>query len=75
MTVEGESLYTLINDKKGDYKKLKKYLNKDGNFEESSLNSKPVFDVMIDGIEESTYDYLADKEAEEAAAKESDYDY
>ena len=29
---------------------------------------------MIDGIEESTYDYLTEKEAQEAAAKQPDYE-
>ena len=74
MFVGGESLYTLIDKKEKGYKKFKKYLRKDGRYEESSENSKPIFDVMIDGIEESTYDYLTEKEAAEEAAKQPDYE-
>lgn len=74
MFVGGESLYSLIDGKTKDYKKFRKYLKKNGSYEESSENSKPIFDVMIDGIEESTYDYLTEKEAEEAAAKQPDYE-
>ena len=73
MYVDGESLYTLIDSKADGYEKFKDRLKKNGSYVESSVNSKPIFDVMIDGIEESTYDYLADKEASEAAAKEPDY--
>lgn len=71
MTIGGTSLKDLIkNDSK--YKKYKKYV-KDGAFRDSYDRSAPAFDLIIDGIEESTYDYLADQNSEAETTEEEEY--
>ena len=56
----------------GKYKKYKKYV-KDGAFRDSYDRSAPAFDLIIDGIEESTYDYLADQNSEAETTEEEEY--
>ncbi|MFR0988084.1 MAG: hypothetical protein ACLSF3_03045, partial [Anaerobutyricum hallii] len=53
-------LYTVAN-----FKKYKKYI-KNGNLQESMTQSKSIFDTFIDGITESTQDYLAEQSADSA---------
>lgn len=55
-TIDGSSLNTLSTSN-ASFKKYKKYI-KNGNFQESMKQSKSVFDTFIDGITESTQDYL-----------------
>ena len=56
-TIDGSSLDTLATSN-ANFKKYKKYI-KNGNFQESMEQSKSIFDTFIDGITESTEDYLA----------------
>ncbi|MDO5145771.1 MAG: BMP family ABC transporter substrate-binding protein [Eubacteriales bacterium] len=62
-TVEGESLSELVEEDE-NYKKYKKYVY-DGAFHESEKRSAPAMDFMMDGVEESTYDYLLEESEEE----------
>lgn len=61
-TIDGSSLDTLAKSNK-KYKKYKKYI-KNGNLQESMKQSKSIFDTFIDGITESTQDYLADQKSD-----------
>lgn len=47
------------------FKKYKKYI-KNGNLQESMTQSKSVFDIFVDGVTESTHDYLAEQEEKSA---------
>lgn len=58
-TIDGSSLDTLAKSNK-KFKKYKKYI-KNGSLQESMTQSKSVFDTFIDGITESTQDYLAEQ--------------
>ena len=62
-TVDGDSLEDLVKTDK-DFKKYKKMVSK-GEFHESDAQSAPMMEFLVDGVEVSTYDYLAEKEAEE----------
>ncbi len=70
MKIDGQTLDSLVKDN-GKYKKYRKYI-KNHTFQESMENSAPVFDLMIDGIEESTYDYVGEAEAEKKAYDEDE---
>ena len=70
-TVDGDSLETLAEDN-DDFKKFAKNI-KDGEYRESAKRSAPSMDFFVDGIEESTYDYLGDGE-ENAETDEADSD-
>lgn len=70
-TVDGDSLETLVEDN-DDFKKFAKNI-KDGEYRESAKRSAPSMDFFVDGIEESTYDYLGDGE-ENAETDEADSD-
>ena len=63
-TVDGSSLDTLAKSNK-KFKKYKKYI-KNGNLQESMTQSKSVFDIFVDGVTESTHDYLAEQEEKSA---------
>lgn len=63
-TIDGSSLNTLATSNK-KFKKYKKYI-KNGNFRESMTQSKSIFDTFIDGITESTQDYLAEQSTDSA---------
>lgn len=63
-TIDGSSLDTLAASNKS-FKKYKKYI-KNGNFRESMTQSKSIFDTFIDGITESTQDYLAEQSTDSA---------
>jgi basic membrane protein A len=68
MTVDGETVKSLVKNDK-DFKKFKSYVSK-GEFQESRKKSAPVMDFLIDGVHESTGNFLtSDDETEE----ESDY--
>ena len=58
-TIDGSSLEELAKSNK-KFKKYKKYI-KNGKLQESMTQSKSVFDVFVDGITESTQDYLAEQ--------------
>ena len=58
-TIDGSSLDELAKSNK-KFKKYKKYI-KNGKLQESMTQSKSVFDVFVDGITESTQDYLAEQ--------------
>ncbi len=58
-TIDGSSLDTLAKSN-SKFKKYKKYI-KNGNFQESMEQSQSIFDTFIDGITESTHDYLAEQ--------------
>ncbi len=57
-TIEGDSLEERIEEDK-DYKAYKKNV-KNGEYQESIKRSAPSMNFLIDGIEESTHDYLDD---------------
>ena len=63
-TIDGSSLDTLAKSNK-KFKKYKKYI-KNGNLQESMTQSKSVFDIFVDGVTESTHDYLAEQEEKSA---------
>ena len=63
-TIDGSSLDTLATSNT-NFKKYKKYI-KNGNLQESMTQSKSIFDTFIDGITESTQDYLAEQSADSA---------
>ncbi len=69
-TVDGDSLETLA-EENDDFKKFAKNI-KDGEYLESNKRSAPSMDFFIDGIEVSTYDYLAGENAEETDADVAD---
>ena len=72
-TVDGDSLETLA-EENDDFKKFAKNI-KDGEYRESVRRSAPLMDFYVDGIEESTYDYLSDGEdADETSADVDDAD-
>ena len=68
-TVNGESLATLAEEDE-DYQKYAKSI-RNGEYQESSKRSAPSMDFFVDGVEESTYDYLGDSEDTEEAAESS----
>lgn len=68
-TVNGESLATLAEEDE-DYQKYAKSI-RNGEYQESSKRSAPSMDFFVDGVEESTYDYLGDSEDIEEAAESS----
>ena len=59
-TVEESSLETLAQEDE-DFKKYAKNI-KNGEYQESGKRSAPSMEFFVDGIEESTYDYLGDEE-------------
>lgn len=67
-TISGDKL-----DKKLSSKKYKAYAGyvSEGEFHESEQFSAPAFDIIIDGVEISTEDFIAEKEAELKALEES----
>ena len=72
-TVDGDSLENLA-EENDDFKKFAKNI-KDGEYRESVRRSAPLMDFYVDGIEESTYDYLSDGEdADETSADVDDAD-
>lgn len=66
-TVDGDSLEDLVKTA-SDFKKYKKLVS-NGEYKESSKRSAPMIEFLIDGVEESTYDYLA--EIEEGSSEAS----
>lgn len=67
-TVNGESLTNLAENSE-NFKKYKKYIS-DGEFQESVKRSAPVMEFLIDGISESTENYLPEDEASEASTED-----
>lgn len=59
-TVDGSSLETLAEDD-ADFKKYAKNI-KGGEYKESGKRSAPSMEFFVDGVEESTYNYLGDEE-------------
>lgn len=59
-TVDGDSLETLA-EENDDFKGYKKYI-KNGEYQESVKRSAPMMEFFVDGVEESTYNYLEDEE-------------
>lgn len=72
-TVDGDSLETLA-EENDDFGVYKKYI-KDGEYQESVKRSAPTMAFFVDGVEESTYDYLEDEEDTDAdTSEETDTD-
>ncbi len=67
-TVNGSSLETL-SEEDDDFTKFAKNI-KNGEYQESGRRSAPSMNFFVDGVEESTYDYLDDEE--DTADSESD---
>lgn len=59
-TVDGDSLETLV-EENDDFKGYEKYI-KNGEYQESVKRSAPTMEFFVDGVEESTYDYLEEEE-------------
>jgi len=64
-TVDGSSLETLAEDD-ADFKKYAKNI-KGGEYKESGKRSAPSMEFFVDGVEESTYNYLGDEEIPQTA--------
>ncbi|MCD8018642.1 MAG: BMP family ABC transporter substrate-binding protein [Clostridiales bacterium] len=71
-TVNDSSLADLV-ETDDDFSKYKKYLSGD-EYLESSKRSAPTMDFYIDGVEVSTYDYIAAEEATSESTDEYDSD-
>lgn len=68
-TVDGETMEELVKDNK-EFKKFKSYVTK-GEFKESVKQAVPVMDFLIDGIRESTDNFLPEEDsAEEESTSE-----
>lgn len=68
-TVDGSSLETLAEDD-ADFKKYAKNI-KGGEYKESGKRSAPSMEFFVDGVEESTYNYLGDEENTTDSGSES----
>lgn len=69
-TVNGKSLESLV-EEDDDFKGYKKYI-KNGEYQESEKRSAPSMEFFVDGVEESTYDYLEEENSTEEDTEETD---